>query len=74
MKDNFYLNIDNYFDKKAKFYSQKGKSFFWSRLRNSELNGLKKLIKVFKNTYGYDISDMKSYKILLDIPTNNEGR
>jgi SAM-dependent methyltransferase len=48
MKDNFYLNIDNYFNKKAKFYSQNSESFFWSQLRNSELNGFKELIKVFK--------------------------
>ena len=48
MKDNFYSNIDSYFNKKAKFYSKRGKSFFWSKLRNSELNGFKKLIRVFK--------------------------
>ena len=48
MKDNFYSNIDSYFNKKAKFYSQKGKSFFWSKLRNSELNGFKRLNNVFK--------------------------
>jgi len=49
MKDNFYLNIDKYFNKKAKFYSKKSKSFFWSKLRSSEMKAFKGLIKVFKN-------------------------
>ena len=41
MKDKFYSNIDDYFNRKAKFYSRDSKSLFWSMLRNAELKGFK---------------------------------
>lgn len=48
MKDKFYSNIDDYFNRKAKFYSRDSKSLFWSMLRNAELKGFKKLIYNFE--------------------------
>ena len=51
MKDKFYSNIDDYFNRKAKFYSRDSKSLFWSMLRNAELKGFKKLINNFERKF-----------------------